>query len=142
MEQTGRIDPDTVRRMPTQHLRCGTNLLAGIAPILLAFTPDVLMPPWLLLSLLAVGMAFRRQIGWVVQTVFTTKEPSPGQLEAGLTSGRQLIDRWLTQEHRPDSIAERLWCRGLPQIAIGLAIGSAIMNYGGAFVYWLLRLGF
>jgi len=141
IEQSGTVDEATVRRMPPQHLRCGTNLLAGIAPVLLAFTPDVAMPAWLLAGLLLIGFVLRRQIGWVVQTVFTTKEPSPGQLRRGIESGRVLLERWRDTPPRPDSIADRLWRRGLPQVMVGLGLGSAIMHYGGMAVYWLLRLG-
>ena len=141
IEQTGGVDEDVVRRMPPQHLRCGTNLLAGIAPLLLAFTPDVRMPPWLLVGLLVAGITFRRQIGWVVQTVFTTKEPSPRQLRAGIESGRTLLERWRSTPPQLDSPIERLWRRGLPQVLIGLAIGTAITHYGDFAVYWLLRLG-
>ncbi|MBM3472453.1 MAG: DUF1385 domain-containing protein [Armatimonadetes bacterium] len=141
IEQTGGVEENVVRRMPPQHLRCGTNLLAGIAPLLLAFTPDVRMSPWLLLGLLVVGVTFRRQIGWVVQTVFTTKEPSPAQLRAGIESGRTLLERWRNTPPRPDSPIERLWRRGLPQVGLGLAVGTAIMHYGDFAVYWLMRQG-
>jgi hypothetical protein len=141
IEQTGGVEEEVVRRMPPQHLRCGTNLLAGIAPVLLAFLPDIAMPPWLLLSLLIVGIALRRQIGWVVQTVFTTKEPSPRQLRAGIESGRRLLERWRSTPPGPESMADRLWQRGLPQVLIGLAIGTALTHYGDGVVYWLIRLG-
>jgi len=141
IEQTGTVDEDVVRRMPPQHLRCGTNLLAGIAPLLLAFTPDIQMPPWMLASLLVLGITFRRQIGWIVQTVFTTKEPSPGQLQAGIASGRLLLERWRTTPPGPDSMAERLWRRGLPQMLVGLATGTALTHYGDLAVFWLLQRG-
>ncbi|MGQ9732578.1 MAG: DUF1385 domain-containing protein [Candidatus Zipacnadales bacterium] len=141
IEQTGSVDEEVVRRMPPQHLRCGTNLLAGIAPVLLAFTPDVAMPAWLLAVLLFFGMMFRQQIGWVVQTVFTTKEPSPAQLRRGIESGRRLLEEWRAAPLRPTSIAERLWHRGLPQMVVGLACGSVILHLGSRVVYWALKLG-
>lgn len=141
IEQTGTVDEEVVRRMPPQHLRCGTNLLAGIAPLLLAFSPDIQMPAWMLAGLLVVGFTLRRQIGWVVQTVFTTKEPSAEQLRAGIASGRLLLERWRTTPVGPDSLAERLWRRGLPQVLIGLAVGTALTHYGDAALLWLLQRG-
>jgi len=141
IEQTGTVDEDVVRRMPPQHLRCGTNLLAGFAPFLLALTPDVKMPPGLLFGLLVLGVTFRRQIGWVIQTVFTTREPTPSQLRRGIESGRLLLERWHNTPPRPDSMAERLGRRGLPQVLLGLAIASAITHYGDAVLLWLLQLG-
>jgi hypothetical protein len=141
IEQTGGVDEEVVRRMPPQHLRCGTNLLAAIAPLLLAISPQVRMSGWWLIVLLAVGITFRRQIGWVVQTVFTTKEPSPTQLRTGIESGRTLLERWRTTPWRPDSPLERLWRRGLPQLVVGLAVGSVIAHYGDIGVFWLLRQG-
>jgi hypothetical protein len=99
------------------------------------------MSGWWLIVLLAVGITFRRQIGWVVQTVFTTKEPSPTQLRTGIESGRTLLERWRTTPWRPDSPLERLWRRGLPQLVVGLAVGSVIAHYGDIGVFWLLRQG-
>ena len=141
IEQTGTVDEEVVRRMPRQHVRCGTVLLAGFVPLLLALTPDVHVPGWLLLGLFVVGVTLRRQVGWVLQTVFTTKEPSPGQLRAGLESGRLLLERWRRTPPGPDSMAERLWRRGLPQVAIGLAIGAVVIQYGEAPLLWLLQRG-
>lgn len=141
IEQTGTVDEDVVRKMPPQHVRCGTNLLAGMAPLLLALVPDVTLSPWVLLGLLCVGVAIRRQIGWVIQTVFTTKEPSPAQLKAGIESGRRLLERWRNAPHRPMSLGEQLWQRGLPQVAIGLAIGTVIVHYGDSVVYSILQIG-
>jgi hypothetical protein len=77
----------------------------------------------------------------VVQTVFTTKEPSPRQLRAGIDSGRRLLERWRSTPPGPESMADRLWRRGLPQVLIGLAIGTALTHYGDGVVYWLMRLG-
>lgn len=141
IEQTGSLDEDVVRKMPRQHMRCGTNLLAGMAPLLLELTPDVNMSLPTLVLLLIVGVALRRQIGYVVQTVFTTREPSPGQLRAGIESGKRLWQRWINTPPRPTAPAERLWGRGLPQVGVGLFIGLAVLHYGSTLMFWLLRQG-
>ncbi len=141
IEQTGSLDEEVVRKMPRQHMRCGTNLLAGLAPVLLELTPDVHMSPLTLAILLGVGLLLRREIGYVVQTVFTTREPSPEQLRAGIESGRRLWKRWLDTPPRPTAPIERLWGRGLPQIGLGLSIGVVGLHYASMLVFWLLRQG-
>jgi len=141
IEQTGSLDEEVVRKMPRQHMRCGTNLLAGLAPLLLELTPDVNMTPLTLVILLVVGLLLRREIGYVVQSVFTTREPSPGQLRAGIESGRRLWKRWLDTPPRPTAPIERLWGRGLPQVALGLAIGVVGLQYASMLAFWLLRQG-
>lgn len=141
IEQTGSLDEEIVRKMPRQHVRCGTNLLAGLAPVLLELTPDVNMSLPTLAILLVVGLLLRREIGYVVQTVFTTKEPSPQQLRVGIESGRTLWKRWLDTPPRPTAPIERLWGRGLPQVGLGLAIGVVGLQYASMLVFWLLRHG-
>jgi len=141
IEVAGTLDEDVVRRMPRQHIRCGTNLLAGLAPLLLALMPDVRLDGLTLLALLAVGFLVRRPVGYLVQSIFTTKEPTPAQLRAGMESGRVLVERWRTTPERPTSPAERLWARGLPQMLIGLGVGVACMRGGDMLWYWLLCRG-
>jgi hypothetical protein len=141
IEQTGRLDEEIVRKMPRQHMRCGTNLLAGLAPMLLELTPDVNMSPITLVGLLAAGLIFRREIGYVVQTVFTTREPSLNQLRQGIESGKRLWKRWIDTPPRPTAPVERLWGRGLPQVGLGLCIGVAALHYGNILIFWLLRQG-
>jgi hypothetical protein len=141
IELTGSLDEETVRRMPRQHVRCGTNLLAGLGPFLLAIMPDVRIDLTTLVTLLVVGFLARRTIGYLIQTVFTTKEPTTAQLRLGIESGRQLMERWYGTPYRPTSPAERLWARGLPQMLVGLAIGLVCMRGGSLLVYWLIKQG-
>jgi hypothetical protein len=141
IEQTGSLDEDVVRKMPRQHMRCGTNLLAGLAPLLLELTPDVNMSPATLVILLIVGLLLRREIGYVVQTVFTTKEPSTRQLRAGIESGRQLWKRWINTPPHPTAPVERLWGRGLPQLGLGLCLGILGLHYASMLAFRLLVQG-
>jgi Protein of unknown function (DUF1385) len=141
IEMAGSLDEQTVRAMPRQHIRCGTNLLAGLAPLMLAVMPDVRIDPLSLLALLAIGFTLRTSMGYLVQTVFTTKEPTRRQLLAGIESGQQLLVRWMTTPYRTMSPFERLWARGIPQMVIGLLAGMAIMRGGGLVAYWLIQRG-
>jgi hypothetical protein len=99
------------------------------------------MSPGALVILLAAGLLLRREIGYVVQTVFTTKEPSAQQLRAGIESGRRLWKRWINTPPRPTAPVERLWGRGLPQIGLGLCIGVLGLHYASMFVFRLLTQG-
>jgi len=141
IEQTGSLDEEVVRKMPRQHMRCGTNLLAGLAPMLLELTPDVNMTPATLAVLLVVGLLLRREIGYVVQTVFTTREPSRAQLRAGIESGKRLWKQWIDTPPLPTAPADRLWGRGLPQLGLGLCVGIVALHYASLLAFWLLRQG-
>jgi len=120
IERFGRLDPDQVRQMPRAHARCGTTLLAGFLPALLIAGPLWAVRPELAALIVLVGWTTRAQVGWVLQQYLTTKTPTPQQLEAGLRAGRKILEGQKAGPLRPQSPAERLWRRGLPQMAAGV----------------------
>jgi len=137
IERVGSLDPETVRRMPRQHPRCGTNLFPVLAPLMLWLVIGNPMSPALLLALVAFGFWLRHPLGYALQTVFTTREPSARQLRAGIASGRRLLSLWSTTPPRRLSTAAALWQRGLPQALMGMAIGLQASRWAD---HLLLRL--
>jgi len=140
IERTGRVDEETVRAMPKEHARCGTNLLAALAPLLLALLPDISLDPLVVVLLVVVFYGIRHHVGWWMQHVFTTKEPSQKQLRAGIKSGELLLEQWRTTPEA-DRPAKRLWARGLPQVLIGIGAALVILAHVERWVYELVRMG-
>ena len=137
MERVGSLDPEVVRRMPRQHPRCGTNLFPVIAPLMLWFVIGSPVSPVLFLALVAFGFWLRHPLGYALQTVFTTREPSERQLRAGIASGQRLLSLWSTTPPRRLSTAAGMWQRGLPQAVIGVVIGLQVAHWAD---HLLLRL--
>ena len=109
-----------VEHMPRAHLRCGTNLLAGILPAMLVAIP-LMHVSWVLgLPVVVLGWSVRFQVGYFIQRTFTTRPPSPRQLERGIAAGRKLLDQWLRDPTPRLSVARRMWRRGLPQMVAGV----------------------
>lgn len=110
----------TVEHMPRAHLRCGTNLLAGILPTLLVAVPLMHLSWIVALPVAVLGWSARYQVGYFIQRTFTTRRPSPRQLERGIAAGRTLLDQWLRDPTPRVSVAQRMWRRGLPQMIAGV----------------------
>lgn len=131
MERNEPLCPEVVSRMPRIHPRCGTNLMAGVLVFGLVSK---------LLSGLGVGLGVTdsamigaiaalftwRSVGAVLQHYFTTRPANLRQLEAGIAAAKDLDRKYLTTVLQRPSLRRRLWCMGLPQMAIG-SITSAFV---------------
>lgn len=129
IERLGRVDPEQVRWMPRAHPRCGTSLLAGVVPLFLISFPMWDVSPGLALLVFIVGWLGRDFTGYWIQQIFTTKPPSPKQLQAGLRSGQRLLAMAEKEGTPPISPAQWAWRRGLPQMAFGAIAGIYILNW-------------
>lgn len=128
IEAYGKLDYHQVVEMPRAHPRCGTVLLFGILPTLLIALPLMFTQPLVALLIAFVGWSVRFQVGYFIQQYFTTKPPTPAQLEAGMEAGRKLMARWLSQPDRRVSIAQNVWTRGLPQMLLGVMMGQRLLG--------------
>jgi len=118
------LEPEIVRRMNRVHPRCGTNLLAAAAILMLLGT-------WLststtiLVGLVVVVLGWR-VVGGYLQYFVTTRTPSEKQLMNGIKVGQELIDKYRQAPNHIPSDRERIWNMGLLQTAAGLAVGYGI----------------
>jgi CBS domain-containing protein len=127
IEQNEPLEPETVARMPRVHPRCGTNI-AVAAGLFLGISQTPLIP-WadirMLLALLATLFLYR-PLGSFVQDKFTTKPPSPKQLEAGIAAGKELLSKYQTAGNITPTIPMRIWQSGMLHAVAG-SMGMAII---------------
>lgn len=132
MERGDPLTPEVVARMPRVHMRCGTNLIAGIAVFAgLLQTITVLRPfgmDALLGSLIGAAVAARtwRSVGAFLQQHFTTRQPSPKQLERAIETANELRERYPHEARARLSLLHRIWTMGAPQTALGVFVGTGV----------------
>lgn len=131
-----------VAQMPRAHRRCGSNLLAGILPALLVGVPLLHAGSPLLMGAAAVvaaaGWRLRHPMGFFVQNCFTTKPPSPAQLERGMAAARRVLAQWERDPSPRVPVARMLWGRGLPQMLAGVTAAMYLMGFVGSHLpHWL-----
>lgn len=124
----GEPTAEQARMMPRAHRRCGSNLLAGVLPVLLFAEPLFRISPIAGTAIIILGWMFRFHTGYLIQAIFATKEPTERQLRAGLEAGRTVLKRWreAAGERVPPLVS--FWRRGLIQMFIGMFIGITIAN--------------
>lgn len=128
IEQYGSIEYAQVVEMPRAHPRCGTVLLFGVLPALLLAYPLVWTNPLAALTIAMVGWVLRYRVGYLIQQYFTTKPPTPRQLQAGIAAGDKIMDLYLNNPDREVSLARNVWTRGLPQMLAGAIIGQHLLR--------------
>lgn len=113
-----------VNHMPRAHRRCGTNL--AVAAMFFFGLSEV---NWIVAVVGA--LAGWRFFGMWLQTLFTTKKPSPKQLANGLQVGQAILR---TYEQNPSQRQPR-WLRirnyGFLQVLAGMMVA-----YGLALAFW------
>ncbi len=120
IEHFGEPTLERARMMPRAHRRCGSNLLAGLLPLLLLGEPLWRINPLLSIAVVFFGWTFRFHLGFLIQAIFATKEPTNRQLEVGLAAGKKILERWRENagERIPPLVV--LWRRGLVQMFAGM----------------------
>jgi uncharacterized protein YqhQ len=123
IEAFGEPTLDRARAMPRAHRRCGSNLLAGVLPVLLIAIPLFHYQPVVAGLVTIFGWLFRFQTGYLIQMIFATREPSDRQLRAGLHAARKLLHQWRLDPYRRVAPLVSIWQRGFPQMFVGLMLG-------------------
>ncbi len=126
IERFGVASEEGARLMPRAHQRCGSNLLAGILPMMLIGVPLLSISTMLGVGVLIVGWGTRYITGYYIQMIFATKEPSDRQLKAGLAAGEKILRLWRENPYRRVSPLRNLWNRGFVQMFFGMIVGMQI----------------
>ncbi len=129
IEHFGEPTMERARAMPRAHVRCGSNLLAGLLPLLLIGEPLWRLSPIAGAVTIIVGWQMRFHTGYLIQAIFATKEPTDRQLRAGLEAGRTVLRRWREALGRPVPPLVSLWRRGMAQMFIGMFIGIWLLGH-------------
>lgn len=130
IERYGHATFELAKEMPRVHPRCGTVLLLGILPFLVVAIPMIYQGEYLLAAVVTmVGWILRYHTGFFIQNYFTTKTPTPHQLQAGLQAGNKLLSQWRDNPHKNVPWLRSLWIRGFPQMILGIIIGSQLLKY-------------
>lgn len=130
MERGEPLTPEVVSRMPRVHARCGTNLIAAVAVFAGILQIVTTLRPFgldaLAGSLIGAAAAFKswRAVGAFLQAHFTTKRPSPRQLERAIEAANDLRERYPREARSRQTVLKRLWYMGAPQTALGVFIGT------------------
>lgn len=113
------LKPESVRRMPRVHPRCGTNILAG-AMIFMLITSYFGSDMATLVAMVVLIIGWKTVGNWK-QAMFTTKPPTERQLRSGIAAGKQILERF---HERPGYQAygyKRIWNMGFLQAAAGMS---------------------
>jgi hypothetical protein len=133
MERNEPLLPEVVGRMPRVHPRCGTNLMAAalvfglVSKLLPALRIGLGATDSAMIGALAALFTWR-SVGAALQHYFTTRPPSARQIESGIAAANELDRKYLTTVLRRPTVAKRLWCMGLPQMALGSVLGSTLLT--------------
>ena len=117
------LEIEYVEKMPRAHPRCGTNLMAlvGLVTIAFAHLPSV-GPDSVLLVLVATFFGWR-SLGTLLQEWFTTRPASKKQLEGGIKAARELMEKYQAQPFAAPSSPFKLLNNGMFFSALGMMGG-------------------
>jgi hypothetical protein len=132
LEHFGVIDTGLAWTCPRAHVRCGTTLLAGFLPLPLIAVPLVGIPLWgpaAAVAVLVLGWMTRFRVGAWVQNVFTTREPTPHQMDTAIRAAEGLLARWQQDPDRRVPLWGAVWVRGFPQMVAGVVVAIWVLNW-------------
>jgi CBS domain-containing protein len=134
MDQGEPLELDVVRRMSRVHVRCGTNLIAGLGIfVVVTQALSAIRPPGLAdadgaLIGGALAWLLYKRVGPLLQRWFTTREPSDHQLRAAISAANDLMRAGYLAPAAPPTQLRRLWCMGAPQTMAGVVTGIAAVE--------------
>lgn len=139
LERGEPLSPEVVGRMPRVHPRCGTNLAAGASLFL-----GISQSHWLgdselqLLVAILVTVSFWKRLGSFLQEFFTTRPPTPKQLQMGIAAANDLIQKHYNDPQPPPTPMRRILFSGMLQVMAGAA-SVAILTTWLANFFPILR---
>lgn len=103
---------------PKEHPRCGTNLAAAALAAQVAL-PRVAESPALAATAVVALFFLWRNLGWVLQRLFTTRKARPRQLDGAIAAGRELLASYSRRPMYRAARWRRVWNTGAVQILLG-----------------------
>jgi CBS domain-containing protein len=127
LERSEPLLVESVRLMPREHPRCGTNFIAAALLLSLggALAPAIGSPGYLLSGLLA--LIYWRALGGWLQRHFTTRPASVAQLESGIAAAREVLARHSRSATGALSPLSRLRRSGLLHVLGGFLLGALLL---------------
>lgn len=139
IERGEELVPEIVARMPRVHPRCGTNLWAGATIFLGIFSLSWPAEPDLRLIIAALAtFLFWRPVGSLMQALVTTRPPNAKQIEMGIRSGKELLDKYRTLRGPMPNPFQRIWNSGMIHVLLGFAICEGAARGVEALTHWNL----
>lgn len=127
---------EKVRPMERVHARCGTNLVALLVLLLIAFefltslrASDEVVQMAALFALLVIILFGWRRLGAGLQRWVTTRRPSDRQLARAIRVGEQLLDGIRRHPGVRVSAYRRIWNIGFLQVMAGFFAVQALVEY-------------
>ncbi len=128
IEHFGEPTMENARMMPRAHHRCGSNLLAGVLPLLLIAGPLWGVNEVAAAFVTILGWSLRFHTGYLIQAIFATKEPTEHQLRAGLQAGQKILRLWREHLDRPVPPLVSIWRRGMLQMFAGMFLAVSLIE--------------
>lgn len=120
IENGNPLSLEFVSMQPRAHPRCGTNLVAAIIIFLIIyhiFNSDIAI-----LIAMAVIIFGWRSAGALLQKYVTTKPPTARQLNNGISTGKELLEKFRANPTYNISGWKRIWYTGMLQVTAGAAV--------------------
>lgn len=109
-----------VRRMPRVHPRCGTNFAVMAAVFISIFSARWLGDEEIRMLLAVLGaLILRNPLGSLAQLLVTTKRPSDRQVEMGIRSGQELMEKIRANPMSRATIPQRIFNSGMLHVIAG-----------------------
>ncbi len=141
IERGEELRPDIVSRMPRVHSRCGTNLAAA-SMLFLGIAGSEWIPDFEVRFLVAaiVTFSFWRPLGSMLQKFVTTRPANPAQLDAGIRSGKDLLEKFARATEVTPTIFGRIWNSGMLQVIAGSSLTYLMVWSVAKLTHWNLPL--
>lgn len=131
IERGEELTRETVRRMPRVHPRCGTNIAVGASIFGGVFGPLFqrgLEFEYCMILATVATLIFWRPLGSLAQYWITTKPPTDKQLDLGIKSGKELLEKYQRAHVTTPTIFQRLLSSGMFHVMLGASLGFGILK--------------
>ncbi len=129
IERGEELTRETVQRMPRVHPRCGTNLVVGLSIFTGILGASFLGGVDVSIRTVLAGIAtliFWKPLGSLAQYWITTKPPTEKQLDLGIKSGKDLLEKYHRAHVTAPNVVGRILNSGMLHVMAGAAIMTGL----------------